>query len=185
MPEREWPLGLSDKVWVNNREVTGTYDRFTILTNSKGQRYVGFRRLNCQRETYDLSRCPVYLEHHPGRPHSDTAIAKPTSPLALYRYGINPNVLPLDRHYPVPKPRPIQQSPESIIITADDLRKRGSVGFYVKNCGFKTRYRIGQLLYVAKDFLAKTITICTIDQSLQIRYSTYLLPKIQEVGPLR
>ena len=190
MPEREVPLGLSNKVWVNNRLIEpGTYDRYRRFIDSTGNKHVTLRRLNCQYDTYNLADSPVYLEHRLRHlPSTDTtAPAEQIQDVPQLDHYRMPRRLPLyDRlHSNLYENQLTPENPESTLIwTANDLRAAGSTGFYIRVYSFTEVFPIEQILYVEKDPQGKRVTICCIMPDTTIKYATYCLPKITSAGSL-
>ena len=198
MVDREHPLGFSDTVWINYQPVSGIYDRYSRNINPDTDKCdaVVLRRLNCQEEVFGLQNNSIHIEHHLRYPPSldNTFKEQVQSALEQPFYKAHPRNFSLDKHHiefygqshrlSICEIQTVHKDSEPTIITASDLRRVGSRGFYIENCGFKDIYPIKEFLYLMQNPQDQTIIICSILTDCTIQYATYCLSKITNAGPL-
>lgn len=188
----EYPLGLSDKVYIGNRPAEpGTYDRYWI-TEIDGKKHITLRRLDCTTEEFNPQVTPVFLEYHSRRRFStDTTIEEGNNVFNEATWGgMEPVSVASDKYCSdifKPKllgigvPNGVPNNENFTLLTADSLKEMGSHGVFLNNCGQKDYCPAERLIYILIDHTHQQFVICRKGPEDRSRYSTYSLPKITSI----
>lgn len=182
--ERRYRVGLSDKIWINNRAVPpGTYDRLTISPNSspKTGSTAIFRNLRLQEHRFDLSGTTVHMEYKPHtfkeRPASRDLLQNPQSTLRIlsFRGGVYPPYNYSCRDF-INTPKTVGVKGKSEVIGHSQLQRAGIRGFCIESAGIKAILPASLLRCIIGN--SQTCTFFWKDpESDEIRRSTYQIAK--------
>ncbi|MBI2196172.1 hypothetical protein HYU45_01025 [Candidatus Daviesbacteria bacterium] len=195
----ERPLDYNRRLWVGLQATPvtpGTYTRFSVRIGADGQEEVVLKRLDLREEIFDPTT-PIYLELRPKPQRPEKSITNNTINPREWHSKQPPNLTTgLDRYYPeifrldqIQTDKHYLNHPEDrpkdlFVITAQELKEKGSSGFYLKINNYIDRCPVETLVSVTKNPRLGTITICRQGPNHKLLYSTYDLSRITDYGPL-
>lgn len=200
MAKTEHLIGLSEHVWVGNKQMpTGIYDRCYVETNDKTKEVIfRLRKLGLQVETY---KEPVYKESWVrNKPHADLFADNLRSSIKWEKHSpekIKPRkVEPKTTIIPTTQQKSVQPEKQSIPViyendtdcdtfSAEDLAEVGSNGFFFTFYGHQEKCTIGEIVQIKRNHRKKTVTIYWLNERLEPCRTSVKSKNVTNYGPLK